>query len=236
MIVYYNEKSFKLYSLITAVVLLLSLSRSAIVFFIIFLFYRKAIIEKKLSKVLRGCICMFIVIGITLLSKIDFIEYSSSNSEFVIRNVNRLISIINIAQEGFESDNSSSMRIDSYLYAAKNLPCHWLGTGAKNYASFYNNASVDLGVLKENPHSFIIEIGISYGIFAIIIFNFLFGYLLFAKKRNLATVEKKLFFFLLFTTILFSNIPSSVIRLPVLWMPVFFLFVSDRRIIRTFNS
>ncbi|WP_220575462.1 hypothetical protein, partial [Bacteroides fragilis] len=72
--------------------------------------------------------------------------------------------------------------------------------------------------------------------FASLIFNFLFGYLLFAKKRNLATVEKKLFFFLLFTTILFSNIPSSVIRLPVLWMPVFFLFVSDRRIIRTFNS
>lgn len=43
-------------------------------------------------------------------------------------------------------------------------------------------------------------------------------------------------FHFIYVFMIISNIPSSVIRLPVLWMPVFFLFVSDRRIIRTFNS
>ncbi len=138
----------------------------------------------------------------------------------------RLSSRLYLFLYDFGSDNSVSYRQEIYNYFYDNLPFLYTGYGPKNFSGYFGgHLSYSLGF--ENPHSFIIELYLGFGIISLLAF---IGYvavyctgIIFAKP-----LENKIRFFALIGMAVFlvaGFIPSSILRLPFVWIPCFLIFI-----------
>lgn len=152
----------------------------------------------------------FIVISMltyTLISNIG------DSIDAVNRVKNRIDTIFTIIENGISSDNSMSVRFESYLNFANNLMDLGYGTvKLRNYGVFVDHLGYKFSLLAVNPHSFIVEIGYWMGWPGLLLFiSFLF--FLFLNKFSMLN------FCVFMMFIMASMISSSAIN-------NFFLFFS----------
>ena len=125
-----------------------------------------------------------------------------------------------------ESDNSVGYRQEIYNYFWSNPPFLFLGYGPKNFSEYFSgHLSNSLGF--ENPHSFIIELYLGFGIISLLGFICFLGVYvlrtlltkqLHNKQQFLALVAIGLF-------VLAGFIPSTILRLPFIWLPCFMILI-----------
>ncbi|SAY50225.1 O-antigen ligase family protein [Neisseria weaveri] len=125
-----------------------------------------------------------------------------------------------------ESDKSVSYRQEIYDYFLQNPPLLFIGYGPKDFAPYFSgNLSDSLGF--HNPHSFIIELYLGFGLISLLGFaiyiavyclSILSNRYLGSKQRFIAMMGIAIF-------ILAGFIPSTILRMPFLWFPCFLMLV-----------
>lgn len=120
----------------------------------------------------------------------------------------------------FSGDKSSSYRLESYSYAIENFDDTVFGLGTKNYGAFYEAGLGADTLVASSPHSYFIENAIAFGwlgLFFIVsmLLACLFSYIKDSTYRFYGVTS-----FLLFIVV--SFVPSTMIRLPIVWFPLFF--------------
>lgn len=135
------------------------------------------------------------------------------------------------------SDNSVSYRQEIYNYFWGNPPALLTGYGPKNFREYFGgHLSHSLGF--ENPHSFIIELYLGFGIISLLGFiayvtiytsNIMFNNHLASKSRVIALVSIGIF-------LLAGFIPSTILRMPFIWLPCFLIFIYSTCILQKQKS
>lgn len=125
-----------------------------------------------------------------------------------------------------ESDNSVGYRQEIYNYFWSNPPLLLYGYGPKNFQEYFGgHLSDSLGF--ENPHSFIIELYLGFGIISLI--GFICYIIWYATNvflsQNLRNKQKAIGLAAIGLFILGGFIPSTILRMPFLWLPCFLIFL-----------
>ena len=125
-----------------------------------------------------------------------------------------------------DSDNSVSYRQEIYNYFWNNPPLLLTGYGPKNFRDYFGgHLSNSLGF--ENPHSFIIELYLGFGIISLLGFiAFVAFYFLYtASNRALTNKSRVLAWVALGIFLLAGFIPSTILRMPFIWLPCLLIFI-----------
>ena len=125
-----------------------------------------------------------------------------------------------------ESDNSVGYRQEIYNYFWSNPPLLLYGYGPKNFQKYFGgHLSDSLGF--ENPHSFIIELYLGFGMISLI--GFICYIIWYAVNvflsQNLRNKQKAIGLAAIGLFILGGFIPSTILRMPFLWLPCFLIFL-----------
>ena len=125
-----------------------------------------------------------------------------------------------------ESDNSVGYRQEIYNYFWSNPPLLLYGYGPKNFQEYFGgHLSDSLGF--ENPHSFIIELYLGFGIISLI--GFICYIIWYATNvflsQNLRNKQKAIGLAAIGLFILGGFIPATILRIPFLWLPCFLIFL-----------
>lgn len=184
------------------VILILTASRMSILLFamsiIVFWFCNKKIKKKKILLLLPVAI-------FGLASIYNLIDSYSNSFEALNRVKQRVDTIFIVLNNGISSDNSMSIRFESYLNFISNLDRLGYGTMKfRDYGIFVNHLGEKFSLLAVNPHSFIVEIGYWMGWLGLSLF-LMFMISLFVKKCTVLN------FFVFVSFILITMISSSVI-------------------------
>nr|WP_225905464.1 O-antigen ligase domain-containing protein [Neisseria perflava] len=125
-----------------------------------------------------------------------------------------------------DSDNSVSYRQEIYNYFWNNPPLLLTGYGPKNFRDYFGgHLSNSLGF--ENPHSFIIELYLGFGIISLLGFiAFVAFYFLYtASSRALTNKSRVLAWVTLGIFLLAGFIPSTILRMPFIWLPCLLIYI-----------
>ena len=168
---------------------------------------------------------LLLVLLILILSQLNWEEIIYSLTKVDNEIISRSASRVSLALYDFESDNSASYRLDSYYHFFNNIFETVIGTGTKNYAAFYGEKFSGT-VVGANPHSFFIEITLAFGWLGLTTIVAIFTKLIFNIYRMKKTMKLEYFYGMtsLIIFILISNVPSTIIRLPILFFPIFFFY------------
>lgn len=201
------------------VILLLTLSRSILLFFILF-YYFWLLHKQRYLKFVAVSLASVVIFaaGISLLFNLEWVAASSSEHPLLVTNLNRLIAIRNILEGG--TDNSSFLRLSSYWYFLQNILDTYSGIGSGGYFQFYQNAEFDIELISQNPHSFWIETAIAYSFWTPLFMLFGIFYMWIQARGSWHSV----FTIMALFTVLLANVPSTIIRSPVVWLPLFLVF------------
>lgn len=123
------------------------------------------------------------------------------------------------------SDNSVSYRQEIYNYFWQNPPFLLTGYGPKNFKEYFGgHLSDSLGF--ENPHSFIIELYLGFGIISLLGFiAYILIYLRSTITRKIRSKSKVIAWVCLGIFLLAGFIPSTILRMPFIWIPCFLIFI-----------
>ena len=202
-------------------VIFASASRTAIMVYLmllmLFLVYRGNALATAFT--LGGAALLLSMIPSTIIQ--NFL-LSLNGNEFLERFSSRLYLFL----YDFSSDNSVSYRQEIYNYFWNHPPFLYTGYGPRNFAEYFGgHLSSSLGFT--NPHSFIIELYLAFGIIAAL------GFVAYITVYALTCLTGKGFsskarFIALFSMVIFlvaGFIPSTIMRLPFIWLPNFLILI-----------
>ena len=207
--------------LILGAVIFASVSRTAIACYLLLLVLMLAYRRNGLTTALMIVAFALMVSMIPPQWIQDFLLSLNSN-EFLERFSSRLYLFL----YDLESDNSVSYRQEIYNYFWNNPPFLYIGYGPKNFGDYFSgHISSSLGF--SNPHSFLIELYLGFGIVSFLAF---IGYVAtyFGTCLSSHAYSSKLRFFSLCSMAIFliaGFIPSTILRLPFIWLPCFLIFI-----------
>lgn len=159
---------------------------------------------------------------------------SLNGNEFLERVSSRLYLFL----YDFESDNSISYRQEIYDYFRSHPPFLITGYGPRNFIGYFGgHLSNSLGFT--NPHSFLIEVYLAFGLVSLLGFlSYAIAYLatvwratgIPSKSRLVASSAIAVFFVAGF-------IPSTIMRMPFIWLPciLIMIYLATRRLKGTFS-
>lgn len=147
-------------------------------------------------------------------SILDF--FSDVESPIISRSASRLALFL----FEFEDDKSSSYRMDSYIYAINHMGDAVIGVGTKNYEAFYQAGLGEGTLVAVVPHSYLIENMIAFGWIGLCLVVVMLLSCLITSLKDKTHLFYSLTTFILFLMV--SFVPSTVIRLPIFWFPLFF--------------
>jgi O-antigen ligase len=223
-----KERNFKIrfigYMLLMllGVVVFVSASRAALLGYILtflFTFFLNAGPLMRLGYLSLISFFAIFIFNITLL--IPVLNFLSGFS-WLERSIDRF----QLALFSLDEDNSVGYRTEIYQKFFENAKVLWLGYGPRNYENYFKEHPLSYSLGYTNPHSFFIETYLAFGIFALIVFlAFLVKACFFVQSSKLLSSQKAFF---IFTVILFSWlvwVPSSILRLPLVWYPIFLILI-----------
>nr|WP_245242683.1 O-antigen ligase family protein [Neisseria yangbaofengii] len=172
-----------------------------------------------------------ITIGITALMLLTlFLIPSNVIQEFLLslngnQFLERFSSRVYLFLYDLGSDNSVSYRQEIYNYFWQNPPLLLTGYGPKNFKEYFGgHLSDSLGF--ENPHSFIIELYLGFGIISLLGFiAYILIYLRSTVTRKIRSKSKVIAWVCLGIFLLAGFIPSTILRMPFIWLPCFLIFI-----------
>ena len=223
-----KERNFKIWFIgymllmLLGVVVFVSASRAALLGYILtflFTFFLNAGPLMRLGYLSLISFFAIFIFNITLL--IPVLNFLSGFS-WLERSIDRF----QLALFSLDEDNSVGYRTEIYQKFFENAKVLWLGYGPRNYENYFKEHPLSYSLGYTNPHSFFIEIYLAFGIFALIVFlAFLVKACFFVQSSKLLSSQKAFF---IFTVILFSWlvwVPSSILRLPLVWYPIFLILI-----------
>lgn len=197
---------------LTAIILLLTMSRLCIGMF--FLFSTIIVLKKKPILLLFSPLVIIMILNLELLMGITpLLDHNISKLQGLVE---ALSTILNSSG----SNSSGGIRTTIYGYTLENIFPAFIGSGLGNYNDFYsplinsnadNNFNITFHFLKTAPHSLILESILAFGwlggLFIILLFYSVFS------MQHKKSLRGKYEVFLLFLAVTF--IPSSVFRMPL---------------------
>lgn len=204
------------------VVIFVSASRAALLGYLLTVLLTLFLNSGKLMKI--GYVSIFSFFSIFIFNKTLLIPLLNFLSGFSW--LERSVERFQLALFSLDEDNSVGYRTEIYQKFAENFNMLWLGYGPRNYEEYFKEYPLSYSLGYTNPHSFFIEIYLAFGFFALIIFlAFLLKSCHFIVFSKLGTSQKTFYFF---TILLFSWlvwVPSSILRLPLVWYPIFLILI-----------
>ncbi|MCM1960719.1 O-antigen ligase family protein [Acinetobacter modestus] len=204
------------------VVVFVSASRAALLGYLLTVLLTLFLNSGKLMKI--GYLSIFSFFSIFIFNKTLLIPLLNFLSGFSW--LERSVERFQLALFSLDEDNSVGYRTEIYQKFAENFKILWLGYGPRNYEGYFKEYPLSYSLGYTNPHSFFIEIYLAFGFFALIIFlAFLIKSCHFVVFSKLDTSQKTFYFF---TILLFSWlvwVPSSILRLPLVWYPIFLILI-----------
>ena len=209
-----------LFTLLGAVIFA-SASRTAILLYLLLLIFFLVYRQNGLATVVSLASAALILAMIPP-SIIQNFLLSLNTNEFLERFSSRLYLFL----YDFGSDNSVSYRQEIYHYFWNNPPFLYTGYGPRNFYEYFGgHLSSSLGFT--NPHAFIIELYLAFGIIALLSFTaYIAVYALTCISAQ--GLSSKARFIALFSMIIFlvaGFIPSTIMRMPFIWLPGFLIFI-----------
>lgn len=198
--------------------ILITLSRTALILFLIhFVFLNKNSIKKiNLSRI-------FILITLPILLIIAYNTKTLHDSEIGSRAIDRIESIQHLT-----NDESASFRAESLNALAKNI--FNLGTGSfsdLNYQKYFDSNADAL--IKINPHSFITETSFLFGYIGLFYsIGLMISIIKIITANNSYTLGEKIFISV--TMIISTSIPSSILINYVFFLPFIGLAIQKNQI------
>ena len=125
-----------------------------------------------------------------------------------------------------ESDNSVGYRQEIYNYFWEHPPFLLLGYGPKKFQEYFGGHLSD-SLAFENPHSFLIELYLGFGLISLTAFLFYAAYYFFcvAAGRNMKSKQRVIGLAAMGLFLLAGFIPSTIFRMPFIWLPCFLIFL-----------
>ena len=125
-----------------------------------------------------------------------------------------------------ESDNSVGYRQEIYNYFWEHPPFLLLGYGPKKFQEYFGGHLSD-SLAFENPHSFLIELYLGFGLISLAAFLFYAAYYFFcvAAGRNMKSKQRVIGLAAMGLFLLAGFIPSTILRMPFIWLPCFLIFL-----------
>lgn len=190
-----------------------SLSRTVFILFILSsLFYFKWLGYRSFNRLFSFLFLFFIAsLFVVLYGGNSSLEYS----EFDLV-LNRIKSIISVVLG--EEDGSATSRVSSYFFSLRHLTdIPFFGFFEAEFNTFYSKATFDTAVYRISPHSYILEVLLSYGwlggTFVFLFVILILKQLSFVNRYGASKVMQ-----LFLTFLLISFIPSSIIKLPIIYL------------------
>ncbi|OSI09384.1 O-antigen ligase family protein [Neisseria zoodegmatis] len=207
--------------LLLGIIIFASASRTAIACYVLLtllaLMYRKNGLATLLSVV-----AVYLVFAMIPSEAIQNFLLSLNSNEFLERFSSRVYLFL----YDFESDSSVSSRQEIYNHFLNNFPLLITGYGPKNFAEFFGgHLSSSLGF--ENPHSFIVELYLGFGIVSLLGFvYYVAGYIgTFAFAQRFDSRFRVFALSAMAVFLIGGFIPSSILRLPFVWLPCFLIAI-----------
>lgn len=190
-----------------------SLSRTVFLLFIIgSFFYFKWLGYRSFNRFFSAVfLCSIMFLFVILYSGNS--SFESSEIELVL---GRIESIINVMLG--EKDGSATSRLSNYIFSLQHLgDIPFYGFFEAEFNTFYSKATFNTEVYRVSPHSYILEVLLSYG-FLGLSFVFLFIALIIRQFYDVNMKGTFKMIQLFFVFLLISFIPSSIIKLPIIYL------------------
>ncbi|PSJ79412.1 O-antigen ligase family protein [Neisseria iguanae] len=201
-------------------VIFASVSRAAIACYLLILFVYIVYQKNRLITV-GATALMLLILSLIPSSIIQEFLLSLDGNQFLERFSSRVYLFL----YDLGNDNSASYRREIYNYFWQNPPFLLTGYGSKNFKEYFGgHLSNSLGF--ENPHSFIIELYLGFGIISLLGFvSYILIYLKNTITRNIRSKSKVIAWVCLGIFLLSGFIPSTILRMPFIWIPCFLIFI-----------
>lgn len=176
------------------------------------------------NKLKQFVLAIFVFIGIfILLTNLNY-QYASKNDSINSRNMNKFVSIFDVSGKDKSNSQSNSVvknvRYKVFAVIINNPRDFILGKGFLSSETLYDNKIIPI----KNPHSYWAESIFNFGFIGFFPILFIFAILLvlsfynFSKHYLYRISIVQLFYF-----IVLVNIPSGILCLPILWLPIAFV-------------
>lgn len=208
-------------------VVFISASRAALAGYLIILLATTFINSKSFMRIMYVILFAFIWHTITdftlLLPIFDYLEKFT----FLERSVTRFrLAIFNV-----DDDRSVDYRSEIYNKFLDNFHVITLGYGPRDYADFFKQNPLSYNLGYTNPHSFFIELYLAFGILAFLGFAYFLAISVIQIYRSPSiNLNQKNFY--LITLLLFCWlvwVPSSILRMPLIWLPLFLILLYPKK-------
>ncbi|MCO8044767.1 hypothetical protein NI467_05275 [Acinetobacter bohemicus] len=174
---------------------------------LLLLFYFKQINIKKIISLISLMVFSFII----------YVFYLKNNADlYSIRRFSNIFTDLG-------GDGSIQVRFSNIVVFFDNFSSLYFGGWAAKSYSIYSDP-----IFYVNPHSFIIEIVLLYGIYGLIFLTGIFFTvaLYLSKNSNISTLEKIICGFIFF---MITFVPSSILNFPTFWALLFIILVSHEK-------
>jgi hypothetical protein len=211
---YSNSKKDIVITLFSGIIVFITLSRISIIAYFILVFFKFA------SKINTNKLVILIVPIASLLIIISQIKLPSKSNSIIERSIIRINSLNNLESQFNNKKSSLAIRYDIYKIPFNNPSYFITGCGFNSDKKIIEKFSSSSHKII-NSHSFFIQLIFYFGWlgFAILSLFFLMLFLISALKSNYT------FLLIIFSQALIINIPSSIMRMPIVWIP-FFIIIS----------
>lgn len=209
--------------LIIGVAIVVSASRSVLLSYLIMLMlilFLNASVYFKAVYLFFTCVIALFIFNLSwlqelfiLLAKIDWLERPIERFSLVIFSMG--------------DDKSVGYRTEIYTAFLDNFKILWLGYGPRDYLQYFDQIKLSFPLGYTNPHSFFIEIYLAFGIFAFFAFlYFILNSIYYVLTDNLLVWKERIFILFIFINFCWIVwVPSSILRLPLIWYPLFLVLV-----------
>lgn len=209
--------------LIIGLAVVVSASRSVLLSYLIMLMlilFLNASVYFKAVYLFFACVVALFIFNLSwlqelfiLLAKIDWLERPIERFSLVIFSM--------------ADDKSVGYRTEIYTAFLDNFKILWLGYGPRDYIQYFDRIKLSFPLGYTNPHSFFIEIYLAFGIFAFLSFlYFILNAIYYVLTDYLLAWKERIFILFIFINFCWIVwVPSSILRLPLVWYPLFLVLV-----------
>lgn len=209
--------------LLSGFVIFISASRAALLSYVIMIFLLFFFNANSYFKILYVFFAFVISLFLFNLEWLEGTLYSLTQISWLERPAERVL----LALFSLEQDNSVGYRTQIYEAFIDNFKFLWLGFGPRDYILYFDRIPLSYPLGYTNPHSLFIDMYLAFGFwgFCLFIFFILFSFSVILTNRAISFHQKVFSLFIIINFCWLVWIPSSVFRLPLVWLPVFLIVI-----------
>lgn len=209
--------------LLSGFVIFVSGSRVALLTYVIMFFLVIFLNANYFLKIIYVFLAFTISLFLLNLEWLEQVIYSLTKISWLERPAERVL----LALFSLEQDHSVGYRTEIYTAFLDNFKFLWLGYGPRDYSAYFDKIPLSYSLGYTNPHSLFIDMYLAFGFLGFFLYIlFIFSSLLIVLISSVLSLSQKTFsVFLIVNFCWLVWVPSSVFRLPLVWLPVFLIVI-----------